>query len=67
MEKAFTYDWRLWGTPELRDIMLDVGFKRVDVYLEGWDEESEDTDGIMRKRSTYEHMLSWVSYMVAIK
>ena len=29
---AFTYDWRLWSIPELRDAMLDAGFKSVEVY-----------------------------------
>lgn len=32
MPRAFVYDWRLWGLPELRDAMLDAGFARVDVY-----------------------------------
>lgn len=29
---AFVYDWRLWSIPELRDAMLEAGFKRVEVY-----------------------------------
>jgi len=66
-KKAFTYDWRLYSAPELRDILTDVGFKRVDMYLEGWDDDDEDTDGVMRKRQSYEHMLAWFSYMVAVK
>ena len=29
---AFTYRWRLWSVPELRDAMLEAGFTRTDVY-----------------------------------
>jgi hypothetical protein len=29
---AFTYDWRLWSIPELKDAMLEAGFKSVEVY-----------------------------------
>lgn len=29
---AFTYDWRLWSVPELRDAMLEAGFAEVQVY-----------------------------------
>ncbi len=26
IERAFTYDWRLWSLPELREILLEAGF-----------------------------------------
>lgn len=29
---AFTYDWRLWSIPEMRDAMLDAGWASVDIY-----------------------------------
>lgn len=34
MERAFTYDWRLWTVPELVDALNDAGYKRVDIYDE---------------------------------
>ena len=34
-ENVFTYDWRLWTIPELKDLMAEVGFKKVVVYWEG--------------------------------
>ncbi|MBM4268384.1 MAG: class I SAM-dependent methyltransferase [Deltaproteobacteria bacterium] len=40
LERAFTYDWRLWSIPELRDLLLEVGFSDVRVF---W-EQLEDTD-----------------------
>lgn len=27
---AFTYDWRLWGVPELRDAMVEAGFRSTE-------------------------------------
>jgi predicted RNA methylase len=32
IRNAFTYHWRLWSIPELRDAMLDAGFARVEIY-----------------------------------
>lgn len=32
LEDAFTYDWRLWSVPELRDAMDDAGFTATEVY-----------------------------------
>ena len=29
---AFTYDWRLWSIPELRDAFAEAGFRTVEVY-----------------------------------
>jgi len=34
MERAFTYDWRLWTITELMDALAEAGFARVDVYDE---------------------------------
>jgi predicted O-methyltransferase YrrM len=32
MRDAFTYDWRLWSIPELRDACREAGFHRTQVY-----------------------------------
>jgi SAM-dependent methyltransferase len=32
---AFTYDWRLWGLAETRDLMAEAGFRRTRVYWGG--------------------------------
>lgn len=31
-DDAFTYHWRLWSVPELRDAMVEAGFATADVY-----------------------------------
>ena len=31
--RVFTYDWRIWTVPELRDALLEAGFASVRTYL----------------------------------
>lgn len=33
MRKAFSYDFRVWSIADIREAMLEVGFKRVAVYV----------------------------------
>lgn len=40
---AFIYRWRLWSLPELRDAMLEAGFKQVDIYNQVPD--AQDAEG----------------------
>lgn len=64
IRRAFTYDWRLWTIPELRELLAEAGFAASEVYVEGWDEETEDTDGIFRRRVRFENQAGWVAYVV---
>jgi hypothetical protein len=41
MKNAFTYEWRLYSLPELREILLEAGFANVTVYWQGWDDDDE--------------------------
>lgn len=45
---AFVYDWRLWSVPELRDAMIEAGFRVVDVYDRLGD--AVDQDGVLHVR-----------------
>jgi len=67
LERAFTYHWRLWSITEITDLLHEVGFSTVDPYFEGWDEESESTDGDLKIRRRYEGMLAWICYLSAQK
>lgn len=67
MTDAFTYEWRLWGLTELRDILLEAGFKAADCYWEGTDEDGESGDGVFTKTEEGEACLSYVAYLVATK
>jgi SAM-dependent methyltransferase len=64
--KAFTYRWRFWNLSELRDVLLDAGFARVDTYFEGPGEKDEG-DGDFRKRMRGENCAAWLAYLVALR
>jgi hypothetical protein len=66
LDKAFTYDWRLWTLPELRELLTEAGFSRVDVY---WENEGNDRGGNSAyKRSLNAHpQPAWLCYMVAVR
>ncbi len=63
-EKVFTYDWRMWSIPELKDCLLEAGFEDVKVYWEGTDEDG-DGDGEFEVVTEGEECEAWVSYLVA--
>jgi hypothetical protein len=64
LRRAFTYHWRLWTLPELREILAEAGFAGSDVYVEGWDDDADETDGVFRKRARFENQAGWVAYVV---
>ncbi len=64
LERAFTYDWRIWSLPELRDLLADAGFARTDVYWEDADEDGEGT-GVWRRRKRAENEQAWIAYLAA--
>lgn len=37
---AFTYRWRLWTLPEIRELLAEAGFSKITIYWEG-----DDGDG----------------------
>ena len=66
IERVFTYDWRMWSIPELRDVMAEVGFKRTHVYWEGTTKKG-DGDGIFTRTEKGEACDSWIAYIAAEK
>jgi SAM-dependent methyltransferase len=64
IEKVFTYDWRFWSIPELRDILTDAGFKTTHVYWEGTTKKGEG-DGKFKRRQHGEECDAWIAYIVA--
>lgn len=66
IERVFTYDWRLWTIPELRDIMAEVGFRKSHVYWEGTAADGSG-DGNFTRVDHGEACQSWIAYVVAEK
>jgi len=65
MDKAFSYHWRLWTLPELREILYEAGFSQVDVYWEGTDEKKNEGNGIYMPAEIGDADPGWVCYIVA--
>ena len=70
LRRAYTYDWRLWTLPELREVLTEAGFSRIHVY---WEQFKDDPDGGDELISTDEHIdtleaenqEAWIAYIVA--
>jgi len=65
LRRAFTYDWRLWTLPELRELLEEAGF-RATVYWEGTDRNGEG-NGVFTPATTGEADAGWIAYIVAEK
>jgi SAM-dependent methyltransferase len=66
IRRAFTYRWRLWSIPELRDILAEAGFRGVTVYWEG-DDGKGGGNGIFRPTLKGEACASYICYITAEK
>jgi hypothetical protein len=66
LTKAFTYNWRFWSIPEVRELLEEAGFSQVHVYWEGTDEDGEGDNNW--KKATWAHSEpAWIAYIVAVK
>jgi len=66
LEKAFTYDWRLWTIPEVRELLAEAGFRRSEVFWEQTDEEGEGT-GEFERTESEENQEGFIAYIVGVK
>jgi SAM-dependent methyltransferase len=66
IKRAFTYDWRLWTIPELRELLAEAGFSKSRVYWEG-DDGDGGGNGIFTEHATGDADLAWIAYIVAEK
>lgn len=65
INRAFTYKWRLWGLPEITEMLQEAGFKPT-VYWEGTDDDG-DNNGIFQPDKKGDADASWIAYIVAEK
>lgn len=63
-KNAFRYDWRFWTLPELRELLIEAGFARAQVFVDGWDSKREEGDGVYRRRTVFAPDPVWVAYVV---
>ncbi|HET6347914.1 MAG TPA: class I SAM-dependent methyltransferase [Candidatus Krumholzibacteria bacterium] len=65
IRRAFTYDWRLWSIPEIREILHEAGFRHVDIYWEGIDRRSGHGNSVFRRAERGENAPGWIAFFVA--
>ncbi len=65
-DRAFSYDWRLWSLPEVRELLEEVGFKKITFYWQGFDDDGE-ADGIFVPVEEGEADAGWICYISAEK
>lgn len=65
LQRAFSYHWRLWTLPELRELLLEAGFSRVLVYLEGSDKAGGEGNGVFSLAERGEADPAWIAYLIA--
>ena len=66
IEDAFIYKWRLWSAPEIKELLFEAGFKKVNFYWEGEDDEGEGNGEFFPDDKGVPD-LSWIAYIVAEK
>ncbi|MGI9310418.1 MAG: class I SAM-dependent methyltransferase, partial [bacterium] len=67
MRRAFSYDWRIWTLPEIRETLAEAGFAKSTVYWEGTDEETGEGNDIYTATEKGEDDPSWIVYVSAEK
>jgi len=67
IRNAFTYDWRLWSLPELRELLAEAGFSSSDVFWEATDRKTGEGNGVYRRRVRGDADPAWVVYLVGWK
>lgn len=67
IRKAFTYDWRLWSLPEIREVLIEAGFLKATVYWEGTDPKTEEGNGVFTPAGHGEADAAYIAYIVAEK
>ena len=64
LRRAFSYDWRLWTLPEVRELLAEAGFRRTAVY---WEQTGSDGEGngeyVPAERGDSDP--AWIAYVVA--
>lgn len=67
LRRCFTYDWRHYSLPELRDALFEAGFVGVDTYWEGTDASGREGSGVFRRVTRADNDPVWNAYLVARK
>jgi SAM-dependent methyltransferase len=65
IDAAFEYNWRLWTIPEVRELLEEAGFKKMDIFWEGIDPDTDEGDGEFTLVTEAENCPGWIAMLVA--
>lgn len=65
LKRAFSYDWRLWTLPEIREVLAEAGFSRSTVLWQGADEKTGEGNGEFEPAERGEPDPAWIAYVQA--
>ncbi len=65
LDKAFSYTWRLWGLPDIREMLAEAGFSKTTVHIQGTDDETGEGNGIFSPAEIADADPGWIAYVVA--
>ncbi len=65
MKRAFSYDWRFWTIPEVREIFAEAGFAHTEVYWEGTERSTGEGNGVFKSAKSAKSCAGWIAYIVA--
>lgn len=65
LREAFTYDWRLWTLPEVRDVLESAGFEWSSVYWETRHKGRATGEYTLTEKG--DNAWAWIAYVVAKK
>lgn len=75
LRHAFSYSWRLWSLPEIRDCLEEAGFRSVHFWIRDMpdSEEGRSTDGFgvgedikYEEATSFQQQDSWNAYVVGV-
>lgn len=64
IDRAFSYSWRVWSLPEIRELLLEAGFTKVRVWSELEDEDGDGT-GRFSDAKAFDNEGVWWVYITA--
>lgn len=75
IKHAFSYEWRLWSLPEIKDCLLEAGFQSVHFWIREMPntedskyskEYNGNRDAKYEELSTFEQTDAWNAYIVGV-
>lgn len=70
LKRAFSYEWRVWTLPELRELLREAGFSTARIYWEEFVDSDDDDEymegtGIYKEVTDVDNQESWICYVYA--